>query len=119
MRPPVLPLERDIDRITATWIADLAGWHVPAPGSTRDVCVACLRASEELQLDEMPHDAMHSLVGAIARTLWEHSATGYATGLAYARVLQRHSDIVFAQRAYIEPRIRSFAEDLMGDIDAC
>ncbi|MCU1437705.1 MAG: hypothetical protein JWP66_792 [Naasia sp.] len=119
MRPPVLPLEREIDRITAAWITDLAGWHLPAPSAERTVCVACRRAAEELQLDELPHDALHALVGAISRTLWEHSASGYATGLAYARVLERHADIAFAQRAYIEPRIRSYADDLTGDIDAC
>lgn len=118
MRPPVLPVEREIDRITAAWITDLASWNVPAASGERDVCVACLRAGEELQLDELPHDALHALVGAIARTLWERGAHGYATGLAYARVLERHADIVFAQRAYLEPRIRSYAADLLGGIGA-
>ena len=55
-------LERAVERLTADWLRAVRDWTPFAAGDGgRSVCSTCLRYAERFQLDETPHQLLHSL----------------------------------------------------------
>ncbi len=55
-------LERAVERVTADWLRAVLHWTPFAEdGLQRRVCAICLRYAERFQLDETPHQLLHSL----------------------------------------------------------
>ena len=54
-------LERAVERLTADWLRAVRDWTPFAADGGRSVCSTCLRYAERFQLDETPHQLLHSL----------------------------------------------------------
>lgn len=54
-------LERAVERLTADWLRSVRDWTPFADDGSRSVCSTCLRYAERFQLDETPHQLLHSL----------------------------------------------------------
>ena len=127
MRPLSPDLDRQIDRLAAAWIDYLREWRVDAMPGQHGVCRACLAYAADLQLDELPHDALHPLAVGIELLLGEHVQAGDEAPLgdlaiaevvrrrAMRRILARHAEVTAIVAMHIEPQILRLADELMEE----
>ncbi|MCU1570077.1 MAG: hypothetical protein JWR33_818 [Naasia sp.] len=133
MGASALRLERDIDRITAGWLADLATWTLDPDAGETGTCTLCLHYAERWQLDEVPHALLHLLTLPVEGAVVDYASESFgerrgavsagslrnlASRQASLRVLAQHSAIAWALSAYVEPQIRRLAARLLEEIDA-
>ena len=127
MRPFAPDLDREVDRITEAWLSGLGIWQAESAPGVRGICRTCLRYAEDLALDELPHDLLHLLASALEDLVAAHALPGEDAPLgdlavadvlrrrAVGRILPRHSEILWAVDAYVEPQIRRLADQLMEE----
>lgn len=58
-------LERELDRAVAQWLGWLPRWDPMASPGRTGVCASCLRWTEPLGLESVPHGPVHALVTSV------------------------------------------------------
>lgn len=126
-------LERELDRAVTQWLDWLPRWDPATARRRLNPCVTCPRWADELQLDEVPHGAVHALATSLDAVITEHVRRSLALqpflahdaveglreqlrGEAIAWVTRQHDHILRALDAYVEPKVQHMAALLLADL---
>ena len=126
-------LERELDRAVAQWLDWLPRWD---PQSTRrrlSPCATCPTWAGQLDLEEVPHGALHALTTSLDAVITEHVRRSLALQPflphedverqreqlrteAIGWVARQHDHVVRALDAYVEPKVQHMAAVLLADL---
>jgi hypothetical protein len=127
-------LERELDRTVAQWLAWLPRWD-PAASRRRDrICSVCPGWARELELQDVPHGALHALVVSIETLLTEHvrrtlalepflpqpevdALRGELRREVTSWVVRQRPAILRSVDAYVEPKVQHMAALLLQDLE--
>lgn len=128
-------LERELDRAVAQWLDWLPRWDPSTARRRLSPCVTCPGWGEDLQLEEVPHGALHALTVSLDAVITEHIRRSLALqpfladdaieglrtqmrGEAIVWVTRQHTRILRALDAYVEPKVQHMAALLLADIQS-
>ena len=126
-------LEREIERAVTQWLDWLPRWDPATARRRLSPCSACPVWAQELQLEDVPHGALHALTTSLDGVITEHVRRSIALqpylsdeevnalrdrwhGEAIAWVVRQYPQILRALDAFVEPKVQHMAALLLADI---
>ena len=128
-------LEREVERAVGQWLDWLPRWDPATARRRLHPCATCPRWAAELQLEDVPHGALHALTTSLDGVITEHVRRSLALqptmpeedvdalrerwrGEAITRVVRQYTQILRALDAYVEPKVQHMAALLLADIQS-
>ncbi len=126
-------LEREIERAVTQWIDWLPRWDPATARRRLAPCSSCPVWARELQLEDVPHGALHALTTSLDAVITEHVRRSLALqpylsdedvqalrdrwhGEAITWVVRQYTQILRALDAFVEPKVQHMAALLLADI---
>ena len=128
-------LEREIDRAVTQWLDWLPRWDPATARRRLNPCTTCPAWAQELQLEDVPHGALHALTTSLDGVITEHVRRTLALqpylsdeevqaqrdrwhAEAITWVVRQYAQILRALDAFVEPKVQHMAAVLLADIQS-
>ena len=126
-------LEREIERAVTQWLDWLPRWDPATARRRLSPCTTCPTWAQELQLEDVPHGALHALTTSLDGVITEHVRRSIALqpylsdedvqalrdrwhNEAITWVVRQYTQILRALDAFVEPKVQHMAALLLADI---
>ncbi|MDQ1531866.1 MAG: hypothetical protein QOE37_1971 [Microbacteriaceae bacterium] len=128
-------LERELDRAVAQWLAWLPRWDPAAARKRERLCPVCPNWARELDLEDVPHGALHALTTSIDALITEHIRRSLSLepflpqdevdrlrqqlrADAVGWIARQRPAILRTVDAYVEPKVQHLTALLLQELDA-